>query len=356
VARDVSDAAPPTPAPSPRGRDRRRLRRRRILLAIGVVVVVLAIPITWFLLQAYPLGSSGPDALIYVAPGEPMSQIATALSDKGVISSDVAFRIDLELTGQPTVGPGWYAIARTSSFSSVKAVLGAGPNAVAVEVTSGETSREMAVTLTGVEDQAFAAGFLHLALTGGVHSAFSDGSLEGLLAPGTYVLTHDEDPRTLITQMLTRFETGAARLGLTPSTRDHGLDAYQLITVASIVEKEGYYRRNMPKVATVIYNRLDQGMPLQMDSTVEYAIGQDGGPVTSHTESIRSPYNTYLHAGLTPTPICSPSPTALRAALHPPSGPWLFFTLVSTDGTMAFASTFAQQLANEQIGLAHGVP
>ena len=128
------------------------------------------------------------------------------------------------------------------------------------------------------------------------------------------------------------------------------------MTVASIVEKEGYYPRNMPKTATVIYNRLAQGMPLQMDSTVEYAIGQDGGPVTSHTESIRSPYNTYLHTGLTPTPICSPSSDALRAALHAPSGPWLFFTLVDTDGTMAFASTFAQQLANERIGATHGVP
>jgi UPF0755 protein len=326
------------------------------VVVVAIVVVVVAIPVGWFLLQAYPLGNPGPDALIFVAPGEPMSQIDSALASKGIISSDVAFRVDLELTGQPSVATGYYAIAKSSSFSAVKAALGAGPNAYAVQVTNGETAREMSVTLGGVEDQRFAASFLHLAVTGGVHGAFGGGSLEGFLAPGLYVLTKGETPGTLLTQMLTRFDHAAARLGLSPSTRAHGLDAYQLVTVASIVEKEGYYPENMPKVATVVYNRLARGMPLQMDSTVEYAIGQDGGPVTSRTESIRSPYNTYLHAGLTPTPICSPSLDALRATLRPPRGPWLFFTLVNTDGTMAFASTFAQQLANERIGAEHGVP
>jgi UPF0755 protein len=323
---------------------------------LAIVAAVVAAPVAWFLVEAYPTGASGPDAIFFVSQGETMGKIVNVLTAKGVISSDVAFRIDLELTGQPVVAPGWYAIPTSSSFSAVKAALGAGPNALAVDVTSGETAREMAVSLAGYEDNAFASAFLHLALTGGVTSPFGGRSLEGMLAPGTYVLTAHEHPRTLLRQMVTRFTQTAAGLGLTASTRLRGLDAYELVTVASIVEKEGYYPVNMPKVATVIYNRLARGMPLQMDSTVEYAIGQDGGPVTSHTESIRSPYNTYLHAGLTPTPICSPSTDALRAALNPPRGPWLFFTLVNPDGTMAFASTFAQQLANERIGAANGVP
>ena len=76
----------------------------------------------------------------------------------------------------------------------------------------------------------------------------------------------------------------------------------------------------MPKVARVIYNRLAQDTPLQMDSTVLYALGQDGGPVTSQDLKIQSPYNTYLNNGLTPTPICMPSKTALAAAVHPPAG------------------------------------
>jgi UPF0755 protein len=354
----VSDQ-PAVAAPrNDRGPRHRRPRRRRLVAVLAIVLVVVAAPVGWFLLEANPLGSSGPDAVIYVAQGESMGQIDSVLASKGIVGSALAFRIDLELTGQPTVAPGFYALPRSSSFSSVKAALGAGPNALALEVVSGETTREMADDLGGLEDQRFAAEFLGLARSGAVATKGfgTPGSLEGFLAPGTYVLTRGERPRALLDQMLTRFEHEAASVGLRAGTTEHVLDAYQLVTVASIVEKEGYYSFNMPKVATVIYNRLAQGMPLQMDSTVEYAIGQDGGPVTSRTESIHSPYNTYLNAGLTPTPICSPSPDALRAALHPPKGPWLFFTLVNENGTMAFASTFAQQLANERIGEEHGVP
>ena len=112
----------------------------------------------------------------------------------------------------------------------------------------------------------------------------------------------------------------------------------------------------MPKVARVIYNRLAQGMPLQMDSTVLYALGQDGGPVTSQDLKIQSPYNTYLNTGLTPTPICMPSSTALAAAVHPPAGAWLYFILVQKNGVMAFSDTYAEQLANEQLAKSRGLP
>jgi UPF0755 protein len=106
----------------------------------------------------------------------------------------------------------------------------------------------------------------------------------------------------------------------------------------------------------VIYNRLAQNIALQMDSTVLYAIGQDGGPVTQHDLAIQSPYNTYLNKGLTPTPICMPSTTALSAALHPPAGGWLYFVLVQKNGVMAFSDTYAEQLANEQLAKSRGLP
>ena len=96
-------------------------------------------------------------------------------------------------------------------------------------------------------------------------------------------------------------------------------------------------------------------MPLQMDSTVLYSEGRDGGPVTSSDLAIRSPYNTYLNKGLTPTPICFPSEAALRATLHPPAGTWLYFVVVQPDGTEAFADTFAQQQANEALAKQRGL-
>jgi UPF0755 protein len=111
----------------------------------------------------------------------------------------------------------------------------------------------------------------------------------------------------------------------------------------------------MPKVARVIYNRLANNMPLQMDSTVLYALGQDGGPVTPADLRVRSPYNSYLNHGLTPTPICNASFSALAAAAHPPAGGWLYFVTVKKDGTEAFADTFAEQQANEKLAQANGV-
>jgi UPF0755 protein len=128
-----------------------------------------------------------------------------------------------------------------------------------------------------------------------------------------------------------------------------------MITAASIVEKEGYIPKNMPDVARVIYNRLARGTPLQMNATVLYPLGQDGGPVTAKDLKLHTPYNTYLNVGLTPTPICSPSMDALAAAAHPPAGEWLYFVLVNKDGTEAFADTYAEQLANEKLAQQRGV-
>jgi UPF0755 protein len=338
---------------------RRTFRRRRTVVAVVAVAALVVVGVVaWFLAEAYPIGGAGAPALVQVTDGESMAQVIDALSAKGIVDSGLAFRIDLALTGNPSPQPGWYSIPTSSSFSAVKAALGAGPNAQAISVSTAETSLEVAQALTGEASGSFATQFLSLVRNGAVTSPFQPrphASLEGLLAPGTYVLTPGETPRALVTQMVDGFVGRAASVGLTPSTTSHGLNAYELVTVASIVEKEGYLARNMPKVATVVFNRLASGTPLQMDATVLYATHQDGGTVTHATEEIPSPYNTYLHTGLTPSPICLPSTQALSATLHPPAGPWRYFTLVDESGTLAFATTFQEQLANEAIGARNGV-
>ena len=105
----------------------------------------------------------------------------------------------------------------------------------------------------------------------------------------------------------------------------------------------------------MIYNRLARGTPLQMDSTVLYSEHRDGGRVTAADLALNTPYNTYLHAGLTPTPICFPSKASLQAALAPTPGNWLYFVVVSNDGTEAFSSTFAGQQANERLAQSRGL-
>jgi UPF0755 protein len=170
------------------------------------------------------------------------------------------------------------------------------------------------------------------------------------------VVVPGETDSQLLTLMIDRFDTEADAVGLTAGSAALGLTPYQVITIASIVEKEGVIAKNLGPVARTILNRLHNDMPLQMDSTVLYAEGRDGGTVTATDLQLQTPYNTYLNKGLTPTPICFPSPAALRAALDPPSGSWLYFVVVEQDGTEAFADTYAQQLANEALAKQRGLP
>jgi UPF0755 protein len=325
---------------------------------IAGLVVVLVVMVGWFALQVDPIfHGKGKNVIVTVNAGESLSSVASALHDKGVIASTLAFQIDTTVFGSFQVQQGSYEIAQGSSFSHVRSIFGTSPNVVAVDVLAGQTLREVAVDLvTDGESNAFGDHFVTAATASNTPTPFqSSGSLEGLIGTGQYIITPEESPARLASMMAKRFVRQAASVGLTPSTTNQGLDAYQLVTAASIVEKEGYYPINMPKVARVIYNRLARGGPLQMDATVLYYLGMDGGTVTPTMLQTQEPYNTYLNTGLTPTPICAVSTIALRATLHPPAGTWLYFTLINEDGQMAFSTTFTQQLKWERYAEKHHI-
>jgi UPF0755 protein len=337
-----------------------RRRRRRILAAIGGAVVVLVLAfVLWYELESHALGPQGRQVVVTVQQGESMSSILGSLDAEHVIGSSFAFRVFDVLHGSPSVLPGSYALHENQTFSEVRSVLAAGPNIYPVDVRPGFTLSEVAAQVDSIPGHD-TGGFAKAAASGAVHSTFSppgSNDLEGMLGTGEYLILPGESDTTIVTDMVQRFDKDAAADGLTVAAASAlGVTPYQLVTVASIVEKEGYIPVNMPDTARVIYNRLAQGIPLQMDSTVLYSLGQDGGPVTSQDEQIHSPYNTYLNTGLTPTPICMPSKDAMDAALRPPAGAWLYFVLVQKNGVMAFSDTYAQQLANEQLAKKRGLP
>jgi UPF0755 protein len=347
---------------SPSGRSeqrRRRLRRRRIVaMAVGVVVVFVLAVVAWYELESHALGSAGRREIVQVKHGDSDSTIVGRLAADHVIGSSLAFRLSDLVHGSPTLVPGYYLLHQNESFGQVRSLLDAGPNISALSVIRGLTLSEVAERvddLPGHDSGAFAK----VASSGVVHSEFSppgSDDLEGMLGTGTYLVLPGESDTSILAAMVHRFDSQAAAIGLsTASAAAFGLTPYQVITAASIVEKEGYIYKNMPDVARVIYNRLAAGTPLQMNATVLYSLGQDGGTVTSQDLQLHTPYNTYLTVGLTPTPICTPSATALRAAVHPPAGAWLYFVLVNKDGTEAFADTFAEQLANEKLAASRGV-
>lgn len=336
-----------------------RRRRRIVALVLGALLVLFLGFVLWYELESNALGPPGKQVIVTVTPGESTGSVINTLSDKGVIGSSLAFRISDLFHGTPTVQAGGYVMHQNQTFAEVRALLAAGPNIYPVEVHAGYTLSEVATQVSAIPGHT-ATSFEKAASSGAVQSVFSppgSNNLEGMLGVGRYLILPGESDLTIVRAMVTRFDRSAGAAGLsTASAAALGMTPYQVITVASITEKEGYYTFNMPKVARVIYNRLAQGIPLQMDSTVLYAIGQDGGSVTAHDLQIASPYNTYRNKGLTPTPICMPSTTALASALHPPAGSWLYFTLVQKNGVMAFSDTFAEQLANEKLAQSRGLP
>jgi UPF0755 protein len=166
---------------------------------------------------------------------------------------------------------------------------------------------------------------------------------EGFLFPATYqFVKKDVTPDAVITKLLDQFATeaqglhlqeGAARLGLTP---------YQVVIVASMIEKEAKLAKDRPLIAEVIYNRLDRGMTLGIDATLLYDDPTPGDNSLSESDlKSRSPYNTRIHTGLPPTPIASPGTASLQAALHPATGDYLYYVLCGADGHHKFSKDFA---------------
>ncbi|MFZ0666270.1 MAG: endolytic transglycosylase MltG [Acidimicrobiales bacterium] len=342
-------------------------RRRRGFLArhlVGVIVsgfvivVLVVIGVGWLWYSSAESGSPGSGVVVNVASGDSFTAIRSELIKTGVVRSGLALDFYVLVHGTPDVQPGQYYLQKNDPFGDVIGILNNPPNVLDLEVPSGFTVSEISERMESAGYDTLSTDFQTLATSGKVRSPFEPAgskNLDGLLGAGSYQILPVESANQVLENMIESFTKTAAAAGLTPGTTLNGLDAYQVVTLASIVEKEGYIQKNMTKVSRVIYNRLTDGMPLQMDSTILYSLGQDGGTVTPADLQIKSPYNTYLNTGLTPTPICLPSTHALDAALHPADGKWLYFVVVEQDGTEAFSDTYAGQVANEKLAEQRGL-
>jgi UPF0755 protein len=174
--------------------------------------------------------------------------------------------------------------------------------------------------------------------------AYANGSLEGFLFPARYDFEPGTTPQQMLQQMVTRTVQTLDQMQIPADQR------LSVLTEASIVQAEAGSTADMPKVARVLDNRLAQGMPLQLDTTVNYATGKTGLTTTAQDRANPSPYNTYVHTGLPPGPISNPGEDALRAVLAPAQGDWLYFVVVNPDtGETRFATTAAEHQANVQL-------
>jgi UPF0755 protein len=170
--------------------------------------------------------------------------------------------------------------------------------------------------------------------------------LEGFAFPGTYDFTPTASPSEILRPMVARFKVAAEDADLVDGARRAGRTPLEIVTIASIVQAEAGRDEDMAKIARVVHNRLNRKMRLQVDSTVLYALNKDGGEATLKEVGTPSPYNTYRRPGLPPGPIGSPGAEAIRAALHPARGSWLYFVEIDPkERVTKFATTESERAA-----------
>ncbi|MGW9589930.1 endolytic transglycosylase MltG [Streptomyces chartreusis] len=176
----------------------------------------------------------------------------------------------------------------------------------------------------------------------------ADGNPEGYLFPATYPLEKNGKRATPDSLLSAMVDTANQKFGGAPiaaGAQRNAMNVYQAVTIASIVQAEAATKADMAKVARVIFNRLERGMPLQMDSTVNYALKRSTLRTTEADTRIESPYNSYQRMGLPPTPIGSPGDEAMHAAISPAAGDWLYFVTVKA-GDTRFTADYTEHQRN----------
>ena len=296
-------------------------------LIIGVIHIVK--PGTTSALDFPCASKPGAPIAIDVKSGETGSEIASDLFDKGVTASFGSFfRVAVGDSRSGSIAPGLHLIdTHLCAANALIQLLESARIKNLLAVNEGTWNSEIRSSLNSI---GFSKEEISLAFAQVIKPAGFT-SLEGLLFPAQYSFDTSTSLSTVLTSMMKRAQSEMRKAGLFTSTER--FTPAQLLTIASLVQAEGDVK-DYAKISQVVRNRLTKGMPLQFDSTVHYIKGTRGSVFLS-TEStfINSPYNTYRHYGLPPTPINNPGADALYAAVHPEKGVWLYFITVAPGDT-----------------------
>ncbi len=283
---------------------------------------------------------------VLVAPGSDFDTIVASLVRADVTRHPWLLRALSRARGASSaVRAGRYRFpAHLTTAALLDRLLAGGRNSIRVTIPEGFTDREIARRLArhGLGDATtLERAFKH-------DSAVIDGQritgLEGFLFPDTYLLPIGATPAQIEAQMIARFRQELPKDAPLLARRLH-VSLVGAIAIASMIEREAKIDRDRPLIASVIYNRLRLGMPLQIDATVEYALPHHRSTLSYADLRVRSPYNTYLHAGLPPGPIANPGRASIEAAFHPAKTDFLYY-VAKGDGSHVFAVTLAEQTAN----------
>jgi len=311
-------------------------RARVVAIATALVALLAGVAIAvWYSIVFLDRSLPTDSVQVVIPRGSSLGDIASLLQDRGVISNAFAFRVLARVAHNDTdVRAGAYAFAPHATAADVLNQLLTGGAQVATWVTipEGFTAKQIAQRLQG-EGVGKADAF---------DRAFR--GHEGFLFPSTYLI-----PLAATPEQVTRMFTDQFAKELPPDAAQRArallVSVRQAVTVASLVEREAQIEADRPMIAGVIYNRLRQGIPLQVDATIEYALPAHKTELSLRDLRVDSPYNTYAHTGLPPTPIANPGLPSLEAALHPAKTDALYYVYCG-NGHHVFAKTLAEHQAN----------
>ena len=331
--------------------------KKKIIIAVICIVIVVAAG------TAFYIGGMGkaldPEntrtVSVTIASGSGTIQIGQTLEDEGIVASESKFRLWSRIKGYDSqYKAGTYTLSPSMDLQTIADIIVGGKvNTVNFTIPEGytiyQTARAIADKGLGdydtlvslIEAADFDYDFLDLAQD-------NKNKLEGYLFPNTYTIDEGMSEEQIIKVMLSQFEKEPLKaynnkLVSSQYNEASGRSLNEIITIASIIERECKVDEERKLVASVIYNRLEKGMPLQMCSTVQYVLGEQKEVLTYADTRIESPYNTYTNPGLPPGPICSPGLAAVKAALNPADTDYLYFVLSEKlDGTSNFSSDYAK--------------
>lgn len=350
----------------PKSFDEVRGPLRLIVSVVLATVLLLGVSGWWVIRQLNPAGTPGVAVNFTVNEGDSVASVAARLHDAGIIKNQTLFRWYVSTRGGLELIPGYYSLRPNDNAGDVVAALSVAPSNTFQSVTfpEGMTVAQMGERLASKMTFMTASDFVTAATNGSVQSELlpkGGTSLEGLLFPDTYQVAGDDTESRVVARMANMMQRVATQVDLIAGAKARGYSPYEILIIASLIEREAKVAEDRPKIAQVIYNRLAAKMALEIDAAVKY--GQDPSMTWTQMKETDTPYNTYINKGLPPTPIANPGRASIQAALAPagtppkddeacvglPSGTkcqYLYYVLSDSQGGHTFATTYEQHLAN----------
>jgi uncharacterized YceG family protein len=317
----------------------------------GIAAAILLVVAVWFGLSLFqPFKGDGSGSVVVKVPaGATAGDVGDLLAARGVVGSSFFFQLRARLNGQRgRLKTGTFRLRHDMSYAAALDVVTHNPpppRVIRLTLPEGRSRGEIApvVRRAGLTGSYLRASVRSPALSPRRYGApRRTPSLEGFLFPATYELRPGAAASVLVSEQVNAFKQNLAHIDLAYARRKH-LTTYDVVTIASMVEREAAVPSDRPLIAAVIYNRLKDGMPIGIDATLRYALHDWDRPLRVSELQRDTPYNTRKHQGLPPTPIGNPGLASLRAAARPARVHYLFYVIKPcAHGAHAFSSTDAQ--------------